>query len=116
MDIQPILDYIDKLETTEIPIAEELPDIHQITPEATLTISYDDELNNRVEVQLVIKGILPEDGYEHRFKLFEALEAVLWSLYQNYQNNDPCDFNYDFDTDHLGEQHTYSVLCTDYFS
>lgn len=51
-----------------------------------------------------------------RFEIFEKLESLLWVGYQEFQNNDPCSFNYDYNTDHLGDKWTFTVVCTDYLS
>ena len=75
--------------------------------------------DNLISIQLTIH--LKEDFdhssvHENLFKYFEALELVLWYCYQEGQNNDPCDFNYDLNTDHLGETWKLTVKCTDYLS
>lgn len=59
---------------------------------------------------------LEEELDKSRFELFQAMEDLLWLGYQEGQNNDPCSFNYDYETNHLDETWTFTVICTDYFS
>lgn len=54
---------------------------------------------------------------QKRFEIFEILEKAIWFMYQEFQNNDPVDFQYGYDSDHLSvETIEYTVICTDYLS
>ena len=76
-------------------------------------------INNFLSVDLHFHKLGEESFqiiYENRFKYFECLESLIESYYQNVQNNDPCDYVYTLDTNHVSETWMLSVTCTDYFS
>ena len=57
-----------------------------------------------------------EEVYKVRFKIFELLEKMLWTVCPNNTNNDPCAFEYKMDPDHLGDHVDFQVKVIDYFS
>jgi len=81
------------------------------------TLDFTVEKSNALCVRAKIGSSKPGDLSNARFKVFESLENLLWVGYQDGQNNDPCSFTYDLDTQHLGDDYwIFTVLCTDYFS
>ena len=54
--------------------------------------------------------------YDLRFKIFELLETQLWPVFVENSNNNPCSFQYKYDTDHLGYNVDLEVRVTDYYS
>ena len=81
-------------------------------------IEFSENDQNNLEAKLTIFN--DDDHGEHeelRFEIFEKLEKLVWIMYQDFQNNDPCSFMYVFDTDHLNDDLViYRVVGIDYLS
>lgn len=41
---------------------------------------------------------------DDKFEIFQYLENQLWHIYQEYFNDDPCDFAYAYNSDHLSDK------------
>lgn len=82
------------------------------------TLKFADAGDNRLFAQASFKKVDYELWLSDlRFLIFKILEDLVWVMYQEFQNNDPADFHYAYDTDHMsGTKMVFEVICTDYFS
>lgn len=80
---------------------------------------------NRIFIKIILynqdvdnpKDSFVDDAIESRFNYFKFMEEVLWVVYQEYQNNDPIDFRYEYEADYINyKKVTFKVTCLDYFS
>lgn len=97
-----------------------MPFIHQLNDHVKIILwpTTEDNLYT-ITVQLYYR----EDSTEaqefwntKRFEILQLLEDFMMLWYQDMQNNDPCAFHYEYDTDHLTDTVTLSCTVTDYLS